>query len=112
MKRDSNTIFSLIFLTGIFVLLSGCGKQAAQLDQSWSSSIAVTGSKSGLSDGVDLYKWQDTIIAIQRLDHRMARYFLMSGSSNSWVEVNLAGVPHGYLWDYPAIDPFSDKVFF
>ena len=111
MKRDTNTIFPLIFLIGIFVLLSGCGKQAAQLDQSWSSPIAVTGSKSGLSDGVDLYKWHDRAIMLQWESYKSARYFVMKGS-NSWAEMNLTGVPNEYLWVFPALDPSSDKVFF
>lgn len=29
-----------------------------------------------------------------------------------WNEVQLEGVPRGYVWAYPAIDPNSDRVFF
>jgi hypothetical protein len=36
----------------------------------------------------------------------------MKRDSNSWQEVQLAGVPRGYLWAYPAIDQATDRVFF
>lgn len=35
-----------------------------------------------------------------------------SDNSNSWTEVQLTGVPPGYIVAYPAIDQDSDKVFF
>ena len=49
--------------------------------------------KDGLVGGVDLYSWQNTIIALQGLDGGSARYFLMNRDSNSWSEANLTGIP-------------------
>ena len=48
----------------LVLLLTGCSK-APQLDQGWSAPIKVTDSKDSLVGGVNLYKWQSTVIALQ-----------------------------------------------
>jgi len=101
-------------LVGAGLLLVGCDKQKAyEVAQGWPVPIKVTESKDSLVDGVDLYKWHSTIIALQGLDDRSARCFLMNQDSNSWSEVPFLGVPHGdYLWAYPTMDQSGEKVFF
>ena len=103
----------------LVLLLDGCSK-APQLDQGWTSPIKVADSKDSLVGDVILQKWHSTIIMFLGLDPAIARdvsarCFLMDSSSdnsNSWTEVQLTGVPQGYIWAYPAIDQAGDKVFF
>jgi hypothetical protein len=52
------------------------------------------------------------MIMMQWQDDKSARCFLMNSNDNSWSEAQLTGIPHGYIWTYPAIDQASDKVFF
>ena len=108
-RRTTTTCLPWILFA---VLLAGCGRKAVQLDQGWSSPVKVTDSKDSLVGGVQLYKWGRTIIALKGLDDGTARCFAMNneGDNGSWTEVQLTGVPRGYLWAYPAID--EDKVVF
>ena len=89
MKRTSLLAGVLICAAVLFV---GCSKQV-ELSNGWTRPIKVTESKDGLVGGVDLYSWQNTIIALQGLDGGSARYFLMNRDSNSWSEANLTGIP-------------------
>jgi len=102
----------LNLLVCVPILLIGCGKQVVPLGQGWALPTEVAHSKDGLVGGVDLYKWQNTIMVLQELDGGSAKCFTMAGNSNTWREVKLVGIPHGYLWAYPAIDQTGDKVFF
>ena len=94
------------------VLVVGCTKQAGEIVQGWSKPIKVTDSKDGLVDGVNLYKWHSTIIALQGLDDRSARCFLMNSDAGSWTEVQITGIPHGYFWAEPEIDQSNDRALF
>lgn len=65
-------------------------------------------------------RWHDTMIVFQGFNPEIAsdvsaRCFLTETNSDNslfWNEVQLEGVPLGYVWAYPAIDQDSDKVFF
>jgi hypothetical protein len=112
MKYMNRKLFlpcALISTIGLFI---SCSRGNVQLDKSWSPPITVTASKSGLVDAVELYKWHDSIIMMQWQDDKSSRCFLMNRNGNSWSEAPLTGVPHGYIWAYPAIDQTSDRVFF
>jgi hypothetical protein len=106
----------IILLTYILIstaaLSISCSRQVVQIDRNWSPPSPATQSKSGLVDAIELYKWHNTIVMLQGLDDGSARCFLMNSSETLWSESQLTGVPHGYLWGYPAIDQDSDKVFF
>lgn len=112
MKHTKRTSLLAGVLICAAMLLVGCSEQAIPLAQGWSPPTTVTASKSGLVDGVELYKWNGSIIVLQGLDDGSSRCFLMNRNSNSWSEASLTGIPHGYLWAYPATDQASDKVFF
>lgn len=111
MKRIEYTVLVSCFLVGTGVFFVGCSRQVA-LAQGWSAPIKVTDSQSGLGRGIILYKWQNTIIGLEGQDDWSARVFLMNPNASSWAEVQMTGVPRGYLWAYPAIDQSSDKMFF
>ena len=59
-----------------------------------------------------MHKWHDSVFALQPQDNGVAKCFLMNSNDNSWSEVPFSGVPRGYLWYRPAIDPNGGKVFF
>lgn len=107
-------------LASIALLLAGCSKQADQLAQGWSSPIKIADSKDSLVGGVTLCKWHDTIIMFLGLDPGIARdvsarcFLIDSTGDNSyrWTEVQLTGIPQGFIVAYPAIDQASDRVFF
>jgi hypothetical protein len=101
-----------VYLACTSLLLVGCNKQTDEIAQGWSVPTKVTESKDSLIDGVNLYKWHSTIIALQGLDDRSARCFLMNSATNSWTEAQLTGVPRGYFWAEPEIDQTSDMVLF
>ena len=97
-----------------FAPLVGCSKPAVQFDQNWSPPVKVSESIDGFVGGVDLYRWQNTIMALQGLDDGSAKCFMFnrSGGNDAWAEVPLTGVPRGYIWARPAMDQASDKTFF
>lgn len=87
------------------------GEHFMPLAQGWSEPVTITHSKDSLVGRVILYRWHNTIIALQGQDDNSAKCFLMN-SNNAWSEAPLTGVPRGYSWDLPALDEASDKVFF
>jgi hypothetical protein len=112
MKHMKGTSLLAGVLICTAMLLVGCSEQAIPVAQGWSAPNKVTDSKDSLVGGVNLYKWHSTIIALQGLDDRSARCFLMNSDTGSWTEVQLTGIPHGYFWAEPEIDQASDRVLF
>jgi hypothetical protein len=102
----------LVILAFCLTVLVSCSRRNYQLAPGWTPQVKITESKDGLVGGVELYKWHNAIMVLQGLDDGSARCFTMNRENNSWAEVKLVGVPHGYLWAYPAIDQASDKVYF
>jgi len=96
------------------VLSVGCHKSSpsASLDQGWSVPVTITQSKSGLGGKVILQKQSTTVFALQGQADNSAKCFVLNSTNNSWSEVPLTGVPRGYFWDWPAIDPANDRVCF
>lgn len=93
------------------LLTIGCRKQSIPLAQAWSAPIKITETKDSMAGGVRLYKWHNTVIALQGQDDNSAKCFLIN-SNNVWSESPLTGVPRGFSWDTPAMDKDSDRVFF
>jgi hypothetical protein len=108
MKHMKHIILLTCVLTCSVVLWSGC-IQANQLDQNWTSPIAVSSSIASLGGAVRLLKYQDTLIGVQSLGKGSAKLLFFNRSSNSWSEVPISD-PKGYLWGYAAIDPQSKKI--
>lgn len=101
-----------IFFVCLLTMLGGCSKQTYQLDKEFVPLVKVTESKDSLIGGIDLYRWQNIIVALQGLDDGTAKCFLLNHDSNYWSEVQFAGVPRGYLWAYPTMSKMSNSVLF
>jgi len=97
-----------------FMMLSiSCRKQeAVPLAKDWSVPIKFAESDDSLGGGVVVYKWHESVFALKSQRDGAATCFLLNSNDNSWNEVSFSGVPRGYLWCRPAIDPNGDKVFF
>lgn len=114
-KHYKNTILILIILVAIIWYAASHIKRPIALDQGWTPPTGVTSSIDSLAGEVTMYKWHNTILALQGLGDSSARYFVMSNNKsniNSWTESPLTGVPHDYFWTRPAMDKTSNKVFF
>ena len=104
---------SPIFLTTtFFIICIGCNKKADQLDHHWTTPTRITQSLEGLGGGVDLYKFQSSIVGFQPLNSGTGRCFLLNQDGNTWVEVSLANVPGNHSWTYPLIEKSSDSILF
>jgi len=97
-----------------WVLSIGCHKpsQSASLDRDWTGSVTIAHSKSGIVSGVEVYRWHDTIFALQPQGGGVAKCFLKNSDDNSWAEVPFTGVPRGYHWYRPATDQNGERLFF
>ena len=109
MKHMKSTNFLAGVLICAAVLFAGCSERAAQLDQNWTSPVAVSSSIGGLGGAVRLRKYQGTVIGVQSLGNGSAKLLFWSRASNSWSQA-LLSAPNGYLWGYAAIDPQSNRI--
>jgi len=93
------------------VLLVGCHKRADEVDRNWISPIKISESIDSLAGGMNLYKWQNMVIALQGLYDRPGRCFLLNSDAKSWSEVQFTGAPLGYRWNLPVMDRAGDGLF-
>ena len=91
-------------------LLIGCKKASDQLDQQWTGPVSVSSSKDGLGGWANLYRCQDTIIALNSVGDGLAKVFFLNGDGESWSELPLMSVPTGYLWGAAAIDHENGRI--
>jgi hypothetical protein len=96
----------------LLVLAVGCGKQPAPLAQGWSAPHKIAETEDSLVGSVVLFEWHNRVLAMQPKEQGSARCFLLNTNGSSWAEVSLTGVPRGYSWYRPAINPDGDRVLF
>src|SRR6185295_17463128 len=111
MKHLKRTSLLTGFLICTVSFSAGCSKKAIPLAEGWSPPVKITDSDNGLSGGVLLYKWHDTILGWQSLSDGSAKCLLQKRDNNSWSEGLLTGLPpKAYV--YPSLDQANDTAFF
>lgn len=122
MKTDKKTVLLLILLVGIVAFLFNHYISHIQrpipLAQGWSQPIVVTSTENGFEDGGDSYKWHDTLILVQSRYDWSSKSSSCSvivrnnGSSNSWTQLPVSGVPGDCAFYSPALDQANDRIMF
>ena len=112
MKNVIYTSRLVISLACVVPIATGCGKVDNRLDTNWASPSSITVSGSGLGGWYNLYKCQNTVIALQASEDKSARCFLMNRDTKSWSEAHLTGVPHRYFGAEPDLDQAGNRVMY
>lgn len=103
---------SILFAVGVSMVSIGCREKACSLDQNWLPRVKITETRDSLGGGISLREYRGKVFALQPQGRGVTKFFLLNSNSNSWVEVQLTGVPDGYYRSWPIFGGESDRVAF